>query len=135
MLTIEAMADGAALVDAVYDPVGVVLHRCGKNDYFIEFTQFCKKLVAVWPDHIEEVILAIFKLLKVILIILHIILRTYKVNQRLIQVEHKSVWLVQYALGWQKWRMHLWQLIKQVIHRIFVLVPPGLALCVVGFCS
>lgn len=102
------MTDGTALVNAIYDPVSVVLHSCCENDNFVEFTQLGQKLVAKWSDHVKEVILTILKFLEVILIILNIILSAYKMNERLIQVEHKSVWLVQYALGWQKWRMHLW---------------------------
>ena len=127
------MVDGATLVNTVYDPVSVVLHSCRENDNFVKLTQLCQKLVAIWSDHVKEVIFTIFELLEMILIILHIVLWTYKVNERLIQVEYKSVWLVQNIFGWQKWWKHLWQLVKQVIH-IPALVP-GLALWVLGFCS
>ena len=74
MLAVKAMVDGATLVNTVYDPVSVVLHSCRENDNFVKLTQLCQKLVAIWSDHVKEVIFTIFELLEMILIILHIVL-------------------------------------------------------------
>jgi hypothetical protein len=37
MLSVEAVFNVAAVVNAIDDPVGVVLHCCSKNDDFIVF--------------------------------------------------------------------------------------------------
>lgn len=94
------MADGATLIDAVYDPVGVVLHSSRKNDNLKELAQFGQELIAVWPDHIKEIVFSILKLPQVILVVLQIVLRADKMNKCFVQVKHKGIGLVQNTLGW-----------------------------------
>lgn len=103
MLPVEAVPHGPSVVYAIDDPVSVVLHRGSEYHDLVVLAELCQKLVAVWSDHVEEVIFAVFKLLQVIVRIL--VLWAHKVYQSLVEVQDQRVWLVQYIFCWQEWRM------------------------------
>lgn len=88
MLAVEAVTDSTAVVDSVNDPIGVVLHGGREYDYLVEFAKLRQKFIAIWSNHVKEIVLAILELLQVFLIIRILILGAHKVYQSFIQVEN-----------------------------------------------
>jgi hypothetical protein len=54
------VADIFSVVDSINDPVSVVLHSCCEYNNFVEVGELRKKSIAIWSDHVKEIILTFF---------------------------------------------------------------------------
>lgn len=50
VLSVQTILNVFGLVDRVENPVSVVLHRCCKDDNFIQFSHFSKELLTAWAN-------------------------------------------------------------------------------------
>ena len=63
MLAVEPVPDVSTMVDAIDDPVRVVLHGRCEDDDLVVLTELSEEFVAVRSHHIEEVVLAVLKVI------------------------------------------------------------------------
>ena len=86
MLTVETVPNVASLVDAINNPISVILHSCCEYDNLEIVAQLRQEFGTIWPYHIEEIILTFFKLLLHLIFNFIVFLRVDKMYQSLIQI-------------------------------------------------
>ena len=122
MLAVEPVPNVSTMVDAIDNPVRVVLHGRREDDDLVVLTELSKKFVAVRSHHIEKVVLAVLKIIEQVLClaIRVFIVCVHEMYQCLVKVKYKSILGIAKCFRWEVRRLDLRQLLDVVLNGVCV---------------